>query len=71
MNCYRHVVTMDELELIAESLRQQRKALDDVAESTSTRTSETAALLEKIEELRVRAERTNREHPAQTRQGAK
>jgi phosphohistidine phosphatase SixA len=51
---------MAELEGITEALRRQRKDLDDIAESTSTRTTETAALLEKIEELRVRAEKTQR-----------
>ncbi len=51
---------MAELEGITEALRRQRKDLDEIAESTSTRSIETAALLEKIEELRVRAEKTNR-----------
>lgn len=50
---------MAELEGIAENLRRQRKDLDEMVESTSTRSTETAALLQKIEELRARAEKTN------------
>lgn len=57
---------MAELEGITETLRRQRKDLDDMAESTSTRSNETAALLEKIEELRLRAEKTNRAFESQS-----
>jgi len=58
---------MAELEGITEILRRQRKDLDEMVESTSTRSTETAALLEKIEELRARAEKTNRAFDAQSK----
>ena len=62
---------MAELEGITEILRRQRKDLDEMVESTSTRSSETAALLEKIEELRARAEKTNRAFESQTQSSQK
>lgn len=58
---------MAELDGITETLRRQRKDLDEMAESTSTRSNETAALLEKIEELRLRAEKTNRAFESQSK----
>ncbi len=51
---------MAELDDISESLRQHRKALDDQCDQTATRTSETARILDKIEDLRRRSEATNR-----------
>jgi phosphohistidine phosphatase SixA len=47
---------------IAETLRRQRKDIDELLESTSRRTGETAELLKKIEALRERAEETQRQH---------
>ncbi len=46
------------LEGIAESLRRQRQDLKNVREATSN--GETAKVLEKLEELRRRAEETQR-----------
>lgn len=62
---------MAELEGITEILRRQRKDLDEMVESTSTRSTETAALLEKIEELRARAEKTNRAFDASAKASKK
>lgn len=65
---------MDELDLIAESLRRNRKRIDDQLEQTSTRRSSTAELVEKIEDLRARVERTRAEartSGSQTESGAK
>jgi len=53
---------MAELHRIAEELRRQRRDLDDLLENTSTRSAETAGLLAKIEELRRRAEETQRKY---------
>jgi hypothetical protein len=49
---------MDELEAIAESLRRSRKDLDTMVDETASRGDETAKVLEKLEELRKRAEQT-------------
>lgn len=49
---------MDELESIAEQLRRQRRDLDELS---IPRSGETAELLEKIDGLRRRAERTQRQ----------
>lgn len=51
---------MSDLDAIAETLRQHRKDLDDQSDQTAARSSETARLLDKIEDLRRRAEATNR-----------
>ena len=51
---------MPELNAIAESLRRQRKDLEELMESTSTRSGETAELVGKIDELRRRSEETTR-----------
>lgn len=51
---------MAELEVIADLLRRQRRDLDDLMETTATRTTSTAELLEKIEDLRRRSEDTLR-----------
>ena len=56
---------MAELDVITESLRRQRKDLDDLADETLSRRSETAALLDQIEDLRARAERSRRVFEAQ------
>jgi ABC-type transporter Mla subunit MlaD len=53
---------MAELNAIAKELRRQRRDLDDLLETTSTRSTETAGLLAKIEELRRRAEETQRRY---------
>jgi len=53
-------LTMAELDAIAESLRQHRKDLDDQCDQTATRSTETARILDKIEDLRRRSEATNR-----------
>jgi hypothetical protein len=61
---------MAELNVILESLRRQRKDLHDLGEDTLSRTSETAALIEKIENLRTRSEKTERlfqSEPAESR----
>lgn len=57
---------MAEFETIAEDLRRQRKDLEDSREQTSTRKSETAALLEKIEKWRERSEQTQRRYQGET-----
>lgn len=49
-----------DLERIAESIRRQRKNVDDLLESTSTRCDQAAELAGKIEELRRRSEETTR-----------
>lgn len=51
---------MAELDVISETLRRHRKDLEDLAESTSSRSVQTAELLSKIEDLRARAEKTQR-----------
>ena len=51
---------MAELEGIAETLRRQRQDLEDLVDQTAPRKGDTAKLIEKIEELRVRSERTQR-----------
>jgi chromosome segregation ATPase len=56
---------MAELDAITKTLRRQRKDLDDLREKTSTRGTETSALLEKIEELRARAERSTTAYESQ------
>lgn len=54
---------MAELDGIAASLRRQRQDLDAMMESTAARSVETADLISKIEELRRRAEETQRQQP--------
>jgi predicted ATP-grasp superfamily ATP-dependent carboligase len=51
---------MAELEGIAETLRRQRQDLDDLVDQTVSRKVDTEKLIEKIEELRARSERTQR-----------
>ena len=51
---------MAEFHAIAETLRRQRKDLDELCDSTALSSSETSKLLEKIEELRQRAEQAQR-----------
>ena len=55
---------MDDLDAISEALRRQRKDLDTAADETATRGGETAKVLEKLEELRKRAELTNKPVPS-------
>jgi hypothetical protein len=54
---------MDDLDVIAEALRRQRKDFDRAADETATREDETAKVLRKLEELRGRAERTAAKSP--------
>jgi hypothetical protein len=61
---------MAELDVITESLRRQRRDLDDLVDETLSRRSETAALLDQIEGLRARAERSQRVYQAQADQSA-
>lgn len=56
---------MDDFDAIAEALRKQRKDLSAAADQTASRGDETAKVLEKLEELRKRAELTAR--PVTTR----
>ncbi|HWS71012.1 MAG TPA: hypothetical protein VN605_02810 [Thermoanaerobaculia bacterium] len=51
---------MAELDVITEDLRRQRKDLDKLIESGSSRSTETAELAGKIDQLRRRAEETTR-----------
>lgn len=57
---------MAELDTIIEALRRQKKDLDDSLESTSSRSVDTTALMNKLDELRRRAERSQREFEAQS-----
>ena len=58
---------MAELDVIAKTLQRQRKDLDELLEKTSSRTTETSSLLQKIEELRTRAERTTTAFESQSK----
>jgi hypothetical protein len=49
---------MADLDHITESLRRQRKDLETLFDDTVTRGDETVKVLEKLEELRRRAEQT-------------
>lgn len=51
---------MDELQAIAESLKRQREDLEDLLDGSVSRRIETSMLIEKIAELRRRAEETQR-----------
>lgn len=51
---------MAELDAIADTLRRQRRDLEDLMDSTWSRSSETTELVDKIENLRRRAEETQR-----------
>lgn len=55
---------MDELDLIADDLRRRRKNLDDMLEETASRSGEAAQLVSRIEDLRRRAEETQRRFAA-------
>lgn len=48
---------------LTETLRRQRKEIDDSLESTSVRSAETESILAKIEELRRRSEKTQQTMP--------
>ena len=54
---------MAELKNISAELLRQRRDLDQAIETTSARSTETAGLIDKIEELRRRAEETQRKRP--------
>lgn len=58
-------LTMAELDAITESLRQHRKDLDEQCDQTASRATETARLLDKIEDLRRRSEATTRAFAAE------
>lgn len=49
---------MNDLEEIAAAIRRQRQIIDEALDSTSSRCGHAAELLEKIEDLRKRAEKT-------------
>ena len=55
---------MAEFHAIADMLRRQRKDLEELSDSTTMSSNETSRLIEKIEELRRRAEDTERNFPA-------
>lgn len=52
---------MAELDVITEALRRQRKDLESQLDDTSSRTTEAAVLLKRIEHLRARAEKIQRQ----------
>ena len=56
---------MAELDVITESLRRQREDLEQRKDETISRRSQTAALIDRIEDLRIRSERTQRVFQAQ------
>lgn len=49
---------MADLDQITESLRRQRRDLETLLDNTTTRGDETTKVLEKLDELRRRAEQT-------------
>jgi hypothetical protein len=51
---------MDDLEAIAATLRRQREDLEDLLDGSLSRGAETSILIDKITELRRRAEETQR-----------
>lgn len=62
---------MAELDLIAEALRRQKNDLTKMREKTKSRTGETADLVDKIEDLRRRAEETQRRFQASASESSK
>ena len=54
---------MAELDAFLANLRRQRKDLDESIESTSARSNETSDLVTRIEDLRRRVEKTQRQEP--------
>lgn len=62
---------MAELDAITEALRRQKRDLEDLIESTSSRGDEAADLVAKIENLRRRAEETQRRFDASVRESDK
>lgn len=57
---------MADLPVIVETLRRQRKDLDELMEDTASRTGKAADLLSRIEDLRRRSEETLRRFPSST-----
>jgi len=57
---------MAELDTIIAALRRRKRDLDDSLESTSSRSVDTTALMNKLEELRRRSERAQRVFEAQS-----
>ena len=55
---------MADLEEIADMLRRQRRDLEQLMDSTSSRSSQTADLVQKIEDLRRRCDDTRRRFEA-------
>lgn len=51
---------MSDLDAITDSLRRQRRDMDTLLDETASRGDETTKVLEKLEELRRRAEQTGR-----------
>ena len=58
------------MELLAEALRKQRRILDDLLDSTSSRSGETTEILNRIEDLRRRCDETQRRFEASVREAA-
>jgi predicted nucleic acid-binding Zn-ribbon protein len=67
----RDLRAMAELEIIAETLRRQRKDLEDLMDSTASRSGQTAELVSRIEALRRRSEETERRFEASVSQASK
>ncbi|HEX6098089.1 MAG TPA: hypothetical protein VF432_17315 [Thermoanaerobaculia bacterium] len=59
---------MAELEAIAEALRRQRQDLEELMDSTLTRSGQTTELVSKIEDLVRRSEETQRRFEAAMRE---
>jgi hypothetical protein len=68
--CLSRPAVVDELDIITEALRRQRKDLEGQIDETLSRKSDTAALLGQIEELRARTERTQQAYQAQADESA-
>jgi predicted ATP-grasp superfamily ATP-dependent carboligase len=51
---------MEEIDVVIETLRRQRKDMDELLEKTNSSTEETAKLIDRIEELRDRMEARSR-----------
>lgn len=59
---------MAELEMIAETLRRQRRDLEDLMDSTASRCDEAADLVDRIQDLQRRVEATQRRFEAALRE---
>jgi hypothetical protein len=63
--CTRAMSVMAELDVIAATLRHQKKDLRELKATTASRSGETAELVSKIEDLRRRREETQRRFQAE------